>query len=33
LLWEPSFPAVDARYLRLRVPRFTFLHLLQVKVF
>jgi len=33
LLWEPSFPAVDARYVRLRVLRFTSFHLEQVKVF
>jgi F5/8 type C domain len=33
LLWEPSFPPVDARYVRLRVARFTMFHLEQVKVF
>jgi hypothetical protein len=32
-LWEPTFPPVRARYLRLRVPRFTALHLEQVKVY
>jgi hypothetical protein len=33
LLWEPSFSPVDARYVRLRVLRFTAFHLEQVKVF
>lgn len=33
LLWEPSFPPVDAHYLRLRVLRSTSFHLEQVKVF
>jgi hypothetical protein len=33
LIWEPSFPAVEARYVRLRVLRFTSFHLEQVKVF
>ena len=32
-LWEPTFPAVPARYVRLRVPRLTALHLEQVKVY
>jgi hypothetical protein len=32
-LWEPRFPSVKARYLRLRVPRLTALHLEQVKVY
>jgi hypothetical protein len=32
-LWEPTFPPVQARYVRLRVPRFTALHLEQVKVY
>jgi hypothetical protein len=31
--WEPSFPATHARYVRLRVPRVSFLHLEEVKVF
>ena len=33
LLWEPSFQAVAARYVRLRVLRFSSFHLEQVKVF
>jgi hypothetical protein len=32
-VWEPSFAPTKARYLRLRVPRLTFLHLEQVKVY
>jgi len=32
-LWQPEFPPVEARYVRLRVPRFTVLHLQQVKVY
>ncbi len=32
-IWEPSFPPVQARYVRLRVPRLTALHLEQVKVY
>jgi F5/8 type C domain len=31
--WEPSFSPVEARYVRLRVPRFTALHLEQVTVY
>jgi hypothetical protein len=31
--WDPSFPPARARYVRLRVPRFTTLHLEDVKVF
>jgi hypothetical protein len=30
--WEPRFPPVTARYLRLRIPRFSWLHLEAVKV-
>ena len=32
-IWEPSFAPSKARYVRLRVPRVTFLHLEQVKVY
>jgi len=32
-IWEPSFAASKARYVRLRVPRVTYLHLEQVKVY
>jgi hypothetical protein len=32
-IWEPSFTPSKARYVRLRVPRVTFLHLEQVKVY
>lgn len=31
-VWRPSFPAQQARYVRLRVPRSTFLHLEEVQV-
>lgn len=33
LVWEPSFAATKARYVRLRVPRVTMFHLEAVKVF
>ena len=32
-VWETSFPTIYARYVRLRVPRKSFLHLEEVKVF
>jgi F5/8 type C domain. len=32
-VWEPSFAPTEARFVRLRVPRLTFLHLEQVKVY
>ena len=32
-IWEPSFAPTKAHYVRLRVPRVTFLHLEQVKVY
>ncbi len=33
ITWTPSFPPTDARYVRLRVPRVSALHLEEVKVF
>lgn len=31
--WKPSFPSVTARYVRLRVPRFSILHLEEVDIY
>jgi hypothetical protein len=31
--WKPSFPTVTARYVRLRVPRRSMLHLEEVAVY
>ncbi|HEX3597790.1 MAG TPA: hypothetical protein VHU80_21930, partial [Polyangiaceae bacterium] len=31
--WSPSFPSVTARYVRLRVPRRSMLHLEEVDVY